>query len=106
MSSDFIVVFVAVGQEKEAELIARTLIDESLAACVNLIRQKSVYRWKGETVEGKEILLIIKTQQTQFAALRERVLALHSYEVPEIISIAIEDGHRTYLEWIAANVNR
>jgi periplasmic divalent cation tolerance protein len=106
MSSDFIVVFVAVGQEKEAELIARTLIDESLAACVNLIRQNSVYRWKGEIVEDEEILLVIKTHQTQFTALRERVMALHSYEVPEIISLAIEEGHRTYLEWIAANVKR
>ncbi|MDO8057055.1 MAG: divalent-cation tolerance protein CutA, partial [Candidatus Hermodarchaeota archaeon] len=81
MSSDFIVVFVAVGQEKEAELIARTLIDESLAACVNLIRQNSVYRWKGEIVEDEEILLVIKTHQTQFTALRERVTALLCYEV-------------------------
>ena len=104
MSSDFIVVFVAVGQEKEAELIARTLVDESLAACVGMVNQKSVYCWKGERVEDKEILLIIKTQQPQFAKLRNRVLSLHSYEVPEIISLPVQEGHGAYLEWIAANV--
>jgi periplasmic divalent cation tolerance protein len=106
MSKDFIVVFVAVGQEKEAELIARTLVNETLAACVGMVQQKSFYYWKGETIEDKEILLIIKTKQTQFAPLRDRVLALHSYEVPEIISIPIQDGHGAYLEWIATNVDK
>ena len=106
MSSDFIVVFVAVGQEKEAKTIARTLVEESLAACVGMVPQKSIYRWKGETIEDKEILLIIKTQQNRFASLRDRVLALHSYEVPEIISIPIQEGHGAYLEWITANVNK
>lgn len=104
MSSDFIVVFVAAGHEKEAKLIARTLVDESLAACVGMVNQKSVYCWKGETVEEKEILLIIKTRQTQFPKLRDRVLALHSYEVPEIISLPIQEGHEAYLDWLAANV--
>ena len=106
MSSDFIIVFVTVGKEKEAHLIARTLVNESLAACVGMVPQKSIYCWKGETIEDQEILLIIKTQRTQFAGLRDRVLALHSYEVPEIISIAIQEGHGAYLEWIAANVDK
>ena len=106
MSSDFIVVFVAVGQEKEAQMIARTLVDESLAACVGMVHQKSIYRWKGAVIEDKEILLISKTQQTLFASLRDRILALHTYEIPEIISCAIQEGHGAYLEWIAANVNR
>jgi periplasmic divalent cation tolerance protein len=104
LSSGFIVVFVAVSQEKEAEVIAHTLVEESLAACVGMVQQKSIYHWKGEISEDKEILLIIKTQQTKFPALRDRVLTLHSYEVPEIISLAIQEGHETYLKWILANV--
>ena len=106
MSSDFIVVLVAVGQAEEAQLIARSLVDESLAACVSMIPQNAVYRWEGETVEEKEFLLLIKTHQTQFAALRQRVLELHSSEVPEIISLAIQEGHKPYLEWIATNVKQ
>lgn len=106
MPSGFIIAFVTVGNEKEAKLIARTLVEEALAACVGMVQQKSIYRWKGEIIEDKESLLIIKTQQDRFASLRERVLSLHSYEVPEIISAPIQDGYGAYLEWIAATVGK
>lgn len=106
MSSGFIIAFVTVGNEKEATFIARTLVEESLAACVGMVQQKSIYRWKGEIIEDEESLLIIKTQQDRFASLQERVLSLHSYEVPEIISARIQDGYGAYLEWIAATVGK
>ncbi|MFX1491251.1 MAG: divalent-cation tolerance protein CutA [Promethearchaeota archaeon] len=98
--SEFIIALVTVGKETEARTIARTLIDESIAACVGIVSQKTIYRWKGKIVDDNEFLLIIKTKQDQFSKLRDTVLSLHSYEVPEIISIEIQEGHTTYLEWI------
>ncbi len=104
LMSEFIIVFVTVGKEPEAQTIARTLVDESIAACVGIVRQKSIYRWKGKIVDDNEFLLIVKTKHDQFSKLRDTVLRLHSYEVPEIISIEIQQGHTTYLEWIKENV--
>ncbi len=104
MVSKFRVVFVTVGNEQEAQTIARKLVEEGLAACVGLVKQNSVYRWKGQVIEDSEILLIIKTTKDQFSSLQDHVLRLHSYEVPEIISIDIENGYGAYLDWIAESV--
>lgn len=81
--------------------IARTLVEERLAACVNVLPpMRSVYRWKGQVEEAGEVLLLIKTSGTRFAALRERLRALHPYELPEIVAVPIVDGLPDYLAWL------
>lgn len=100
MSSPYSIVFVTVGNTSEAKGIARKLVEESIAACVGMIPQKSIYTWKGEIVEDSEVLLIIKTKKDKFGQLKETVLSAHSYEVPEIVRIEIQEGHQPYLQWI------
>jgi periplasmic divalent cation tolerance protein len=84
-----------------ATKIARALVDERLAACVNRVPGiGSVYRWQGEIHDAAEVLLLIKTTRKRFAALRTRLVELHPYEVPELIVMDIVDGHPPYLDWI------
>ncbi len=105
--TDKIVVLVTCGSSKEARKIARALVERRLAACVNILPGKvtSVYRWKGKAESAKDILLVIKTTRGRFATLQRAVRELHSYDVPEIIALAIADGSRDYLEWIADSVH-
>lgn len=102
---EFIVVFVTVGSSAEGERLARALIDERLAACVNRISGvQSVYRWEGKVEENTEELLVIKTRADRFAALEKRVRELHSYAVPEIIALPIMNGSEAYLKWLGEQV--
>ena len=85
-----IVVLVTCGSEEEALRIANALVEEHLAACVNLVSPiRSIYRWEGKIWDEKEWLLIIKTQKKRFQELEKKVKSLHSYSVPEIISLPI-----------------
>jgi periplasmic divalent cation tolerance protein len=98
-----IVVFSTFPSEDKAADIARTLVTEQLCACVNLIPPvRSIYRWQGELCDERETLAIIKTTRERFAALKERLLALHPYEVPELIALPVEAGHEPYLDWVAS----
>ena len=99
------VVYVTVGKLDEAEQIARTLVDEQLVACVNLIPQvRSFYRWEGAVQDDAEILLIIKTIEAHLATLEARIRQLHSYDVPEFIALPISEGSQPYLSWLADSV--
>lgn len=87
-----------------AERIAETVVDERLAACVNLVPGlTSVYRWQGQIQRDAEVLLIIKTRSTVYPLLEARIRELHPYEVPEIIALPIQAGSAAYLNWIADN---
>ncbi len=98
------VVLVTCGSEEEALRISRALVEEHLAACINLISPvRSIYRWEGEILDEKEWLLVIKTQSQRFDELEKRVRSLHSYSVPEIISLPIQKGSSNYLRWINEN---
>ncbi len=102
--SDPIVVLVTCGSEEEALKIANALVEEHLAACVNLVAPiRSIYRWEGKIWDEKEWLLIIKTQKQRFEELEKKVKSLHSYSVPEIISLPITEGSSAYLNWIREN---
>ncbi len=102
--SQSIVVFVTCGSGEEGLKIANALVEERLAACVNLISPiRSIYRWEGKIWDEKEWLLIIKTQQERFEELEKKVKSLHSYSVPEIIGLPISDGSSSYLQWIKEN---
>ena len=93
------------GSAEEARHIARVLVERRLAACVNIAPQmESVYRWKDKIENTTEFLLIIKTTVDVFERLRQALIELHSYEVPECIEIAIEEGSAAYLDWIADSV--
>jgi periplasmic divalent cation tolerance protein len=93
------------GSLEEARSIAQTLVERQLAACVNIAPQiESVYRWQGEVETATEWLLVIKTTAEAFDRLRETLTKLHSYELPECIAIAIEDGSAAYLEWMGQSV--
>jgi len=84
-----------------AQRIAEALVTEHLAACVNRLPNiVSTYRWKGEVSTDREDLLLIKTTAARFEALRERLLALHPYDLPELIAVPIEYGHDPYLAWV------
>lgn len=84
-----------------AARIARTLVAEDLAACVQrLPGLVSCYRWQGETREDAEVLLLIKTTTARFGALKARLPALHPYTVPELVALSVSDGLDAYLDWV------
>jgi periplasmic divalent cation tolerance protein len=97
-----IVVFSTFPTEDKAAEIARTLVSEGHAACANLVPPvRSIYRWQGQICDERETLAIIKTTRERFEALRERLVALHPYEVPEVIAVPVEAGHAPYLAWVS-----
>jgi len=97
------VLFSTVESKQEAEEIAARVVAEHLAACVNILPGvSSFYRWKGETHQSQEILLILKTSTDRLQELVDRVKELHPYEVPEVISIPVGDGYQPYLSWVLA----
>ena len=96
----YITGLVTCPRDKAAE-ISRQLVQERLAACVNIVPGlRSIYQWQGEICDDEEALLVIKTRAALFPALKDRVLALHPYEVPEVIALPIIEGHAPYLQWI------
>ncbi|HUL29349.1 MAG TPA: divalent-cation tolerance protein CutA [Thermodesulfobacteriota bacterium] len=102
--SNPIVALVTCGSEDEAIKIAYGLVESRLAACVNLVAPiRSVYRWEGKIWDEKEWLLIIKTERHRFEEMEKKVKSLHSYSVPEIISLSISEGSSAYLNWITEN---
>lgn len=92
-------VLATVGNETDARAIARTLVGEGLAACVNVLGPiNSIYRWRGAIEDEKEYLLMIKTRAGLYGRIERRVKELHSYDVPEVVALPIETGSASYLE--------
>jgi periplasmic divalent cation tolerance protein len=105
MSTDALVVLVTTPTAERAADLARTLVEERLAACGNVIPgMRSIYRWQGKVEHEPEALLVLKTTRARFDALRDRVLALHPYDVPEVLALPVEAGSAAYLAWLAAQV--
>ena len=103
--TDKVVVLVTCSSAEEAGRIARALVEERLAACVNVSSPiRSVYRWQGKLTDDEEVLLVIKTTRELFDPLRRAVEKLHSYQVPEVICLPVIDGAPNYLNWIGASV--
>jgi periplasmic divalent cation tolerance protein len=95
------VVLVTAGSDDEARTLAGAIVERGLAACVNVLPPiRSVYRWKGRVQEDEERLLVIKSSRKLLPVLRETILELHSYEVPEILALPVEAGDPAYLRWM------
>lgn len=104
MAENQLVTLCTVPDRETGERIAAALVEERLAACVNLIPGlTSIYRWQGKVEKAAECLLVIKTTSSRFEQLRERIKALHPYELPEIIAVPITSGDSAYLNWIVEN---
>jgi periplasmic divalent cation tolerance protein len=103
--TDTRLILVTTSPRAEAKRIAHALVEEHLAACVNLISDvHSVYRWKEAVETADEVLLLIKTVKGKIDAVRTRVHELHSYDLPEFLVLDVADGSDAYLEWIGASV--
>lgn len=103
--TDANVVLITAPSEDAAVTIARTLVEEHLAACANIVPGvRSVYRWEGKIEDAREVLIIVKSKTTLFDELRQRVLSLHPYTVPEVIEIDLRRGHPAYMEWMLRNM--
>ncbi len=101
--NDGIVVLITASSQEEASSIANVLVDEHLAACVNIVPQiRSLFFWEGKTEDALEALLVCKSRKLLMPALIDRVKKLHSYAVPEIIALPIIDGSSDYLSWVEA----
>lgn len=101
---DYCIALTTASSEAEAQSIASALIADRLAACINFYPIQSMYTWKEQVHCDQEWQLVIKTQSVKFAALSEKVKTLHSYDVPELLMLRIEQGSAEYLGWLSAQV--
>ena len=101
-----LIFYVTVPNFEEGKRIARTLVENKVAACVNLIKDVfSIYHWKSKIEEDREVLLIIKTSEKKSEELIELVNKNHSYELPECVGVKIEDGSKRYIDWINETIS-
>ena len=93
--------YVTAGSAEEATEIARTLVDERLAACANILPPiRSIYRWQGEIQDEPECAMIVKTRADMVEEATARIRALHSYDVPCVVALDVAGGHQPFLDWI------
>ena len=105
--NEFVVVLVTTGSAEEAERLGRTLVEERLVACANVIGPiRSIYRWEGAVEEAAEHLLLLKARAADAGPLADRVRVLHSYDVPEVLALPVCAGSEAYLAWLAEATER
>jgi len=105
MAEESILVFSTFPDAETARRVGRTLVEEKLAACVNLLPQvESIYRWKGKIETASEVMTLMKSTTWKYQLLEKRIRELHPYEVPEIVSVRISDGNLDYIRWIEQSV--
>jgi periplasmic divalent cation tolerance protein len=103
--TDLAIVLTTIGVGERAEQLARQLVDERLAACVNVHPPMvSVYRWKGAVERDTECQMVIKTTRDRLGALEARLREIHPYELPEVVVLAVESGNDAYLRWVKEQV--
>lgn len=103
--TDTRIVLTTTGSREEAQKIARALVEKKLAACVNIVGAiESVYRWKGAVESAEEFLCVVKTTASAATRVAAAIKELHSYELPECVVLAVENGSNEYLSWLADNV--
>ena len=103
--SDVRMVYMTAPDEAIAAQIASRLVDEELVACGNIVPGvRSIYRWEGQVCDDPEVLVILKTLASKVPLVSERVRALHPYDCPEVVSVAVDGGSQAYLDWVAGAV--
>jgi len=96
-----VVIYSTIDNIKQAKKIAKTLVEEKLAACVNIIPNiHSIYRWKGKIENGNEVVLIAKTSENMVKNAIKKIKSIHTYELPDIIVLPVIDGLKEYLDYI------
>lgn len=106
VSSPYAVVLTTVASAEDAERIAGKLLDDQLAAGVQMLSIKSLYTWKNARVDADEVLLLIMTREELYPELEQAIVAVHKYETPEILLLPVEKGLPSYLSWIDALTRR
>ncbi|KUO92208.1 MAG: divalent-cation tolerance protein CutA [Thermocladium sp.] len=96
----YFIIYVTAPNEDEAAKMARALVEERLAACVNMTRVRSIYRWRGKVEDEDEVLMMMKTTEPRLRDLIKRVKEIHPYEVPEVLAVPITAGNADYLQWM------
>ena len=105
--TDKIVVLTTCDSEKRALALARHLVEQRVAACVNILpKARSVYRWNNRIENTAEWLVVIKSRRDRYAALHAQIEKVHTYEVPEIVALQVVDGSEAYLDWIDRELTR
>ncbi len=103
--TDKVIVLSTCGSNEEARRIARSLVGQRLAACVNITSPvRSIYHWKGKVADDQEVLLVVKTSRPLFERVRREVEKLHSYHLPEVVCLPIIDGAPNYLNWLGSSL--
>lgn len=105
MAEDTLVVLSTFGSAEEARTVARTLVEEKLVACANLLPGvESIYRWQGAVETAAEVMVLFKTNIDRYYRLEERLKQLHSYELPEVVALPVRVGLLPYLRWVDESV--
>ena len=106
MTAEYVIVLTTLPGDFEIRTFAKTLVEDRLAACVNLLApMESVYRWEGQVEQETERQVIIKTSRDRVIALWDRIRELHPYETPEFVVLSIQDGSDAYLRWIGESTS-
>lgn len=101
-----LVVISTAPRAEDAEFIARELVERRLAACVNVLPpMTSIYRWRGDVERTEEVLMVVKTTEDRFEAVRDALVKGHSYDVPEVLALEVRAGHAPYLAWLDESVS-
>ena len=100
-----LIVYVTYPSHEDAQRVSRAVIEARLAACANVFSaHQSLYWWDGAVQEDGEVAVIYKTTEAGFAALKDKIIALHPYDVPCIVAVPIEKGHQPFLDWVAGQI--
>lgn len=103
--TEALIVFTTFANAEDAARITRTLVEERLIACANLMPgARSIYRWQGEVTETSEVVALLKTRKQDWPALMARLHELHPYDTPECVAVRIASGAPRYMEWLEAQL--
>ena len=106
VASSFVIVLSTFPADQDPTLLATTLVEERLAACVNVLPpMRSIYRWEGKVEQATEHQLVIKTTAARMEAVKSRLASLHPYDTPEVLVVPVSDGATDYLNWIVSSTS-
>jgi len=107
MATQVYLVYCTFPDADKAAEVAKALVGDRLAACVNIVPGlRSVYRWNDDVCDEPEVLALIKTTHDRFEALKDQLVCLHPYDCPEVIAVRVEEGNAGYLDWVANNTTQ